>query len=115
MAKLEVHQFPTRSDNYGVLLHDPKTEATAAIDAPDAEELLAARHEKAWPLTHIPTTHPHHDHTAGNTIVKRMTGCTIIGPAKEAGSIPGLDIEVKEGDTIEIGGAKGPGMDTPAH
>ena len=107
MAKLEVHQFPTRSDNYGVLLHDPKTEATAAIDAPDAEELLAALHEKGWTLTHILTTHHHHDHTAGNTIVKRMTGCTIVGPAKEAGSIPGIDIEVKDGDTVEIGSAKG--------
>ncbi len=90
-----------------MLLHDPETEATAAIDAPDAEELLAALHEKGWVLTHILTTHHHHDHTAGNTIVKRMTGCTIVGPAKEAGSIPGIDIEVKEGDTVEIGGAKG--------
>ena len=87
MAKLEVHQFPTRSDNYGVLLHDPATEATAAIDAPDAEELLAALHEEGWTLTHILTTHHHHDHTAGNAIVKRMTGCTIVGPAKEAGWI----------------------------
>ena len=68
MAKLEVHQFPTRSDNYGVLLHDPKTGATAAIDAPDADELLAALHEKGWTLTHILTTHHHHDHTAGNAI-----------------------------------------------
>jgi hydroxyacylglutathione hydrolase len=85
MAKLEIHQYPTRSDNYGVLIHDPKTEATAAIDAPDAEELLAALHEKGWVLTHILTTHHHHDHTAGNTIVKRMTGCTIVGPATEAG------------------------------
>ncbi len=81
MARLEVHQYPTRSDNYGVLIHDPETEATAAIDAPDAEELLAALHEKGWVLTHILTTHHHHDHTAGNTIVKRMTGCTIVGPA----------------------------------
>ena len=115
MAKLEVHQFPTRSDNYGVLLHDPKTEATAAIDAPDAEELLAALHEKGWTLTHILTTHHHHDHTAGNTIVKRMTGCTIVGPAKEAGSIPGIDIEVKDGDTVEIGSAKGRVIETPGH
>ena len=88
MARLEVHQFPTRSDNYGVLIHDPETEATAAIDAPDAEELLAALHEKGWVLTHILVTHHHHDHTAGNTIVKRMTGCTIIGPAKRGGLDP---------------------------
>jgi hydroxyacylglutathione hydrolase len=53
MSQLQIHQFPTRSDNFGVLIHDPKTEATASIDAPDAEELLAALHEKGWTLTHI--------------------------------------------------------------
>ena len=42
MAKLEVHQFPARSDNYGVLVHDPDTGATASIDAPDADAVLAA-------------------------------------------------------------------------
>lgn len=115
MAQLQIHQFPTRSDNFGVLIHDPKTEATAAIDAPDAEELLAALHEKGWTLTHILTTHHHHDHTAGNTIVKRMTGCTVIGPAKEAGSIPAIDVAVKEGDIVEIGGAKGRVIETPGH
>ena len=115
MAKLEVHQFPTRSDNYGVLIHDPKTEATAAIDAPDAEELLAALHEKGWVLTHILTTHHHHDHTAGNTIVKRMTGCTIAGPAKEASSIPGIDVQVQEADMVEIGSAKARVIETPGH
>jgi hydroxyacylglutathione hydrolase len=115
MARLEVHQFPMRSDNYGVLLHDPATEATASIDAPDAEELFAALHEKGWVLTHILITHHHHDHTAGNTIVKRMTGCTIIGPAKEAGSIPGIDVTVKDGDTVEIGSVKGKVIETPGH
>jgi hydroxyacylglutathione hydrolase len=115
MARLEVHQFPTRSDNYGVLIHDPKTGATAAIDVPDAEELLAALHGKGWALTHILTTHHHHDHTAGNTIVKRMTGCTIVGPAKEAGSIPGIDVQVSEGDTVEIGSAKARVIETPGH
>jgi hydroxyacylglutathione hydrolase len=115
MAKLEIHQFPTRSDNYGVLVHDPATEATAAIDAPDAEELLAALHERGWVLTHILTTHHHHDHTAGNAVVKRMTGCTIVGPAMEAGSIPGIDIKVAEGDTIDIGNAKATVIETPGH
>lgn len=115
MRRLEVHQFPTRSDNYGVLIHDPDTGATAAIDAPDAEELLAALHEKGWALTHILTTHHHHDHTAGNTIVKRMTGCTIVGPAKESASIPGIDVEVREGDTVEIGSAKARVIETPGH
>src|SRR6478752_4215352 len=114
MAKLEIYQFRTRSDNYGVLIHDPETEATASIDAPDAEEILAALHEKGWKLTHILITHHHHDHTAGDEVLKRMTGCTIIGPAVEARTIPALDVEVSEGDTVEIGNAKGLVIETRA-
>jgi len=115
MSRLEIHQFPTRGDNYGVLVHDPASGATAAIDAPDAEELLAALHETGWTLSHILTTHYHHDHTAGNAAVKQVTGCTIVGPAKEASSIPGIDVEVKEGDTVEIGKARARVMETPGH
>lgn len=115
MSTLEVYQFPTRADNYGVLVHDPATEATAAIDAPDADELLAALHDMGWVLTHILVTHHHRDHTAGIEAVKSKTGCTVIGPADEAGSIPGLDIEVKEGDKVEVGTPKARVIDTPGH
>ena len=115
MANLEVHQFPTRGDNYGVLIHDAATEATAAIDAPDAGDVLAALHEKGWVLTHILTTHHHSDHTAGNKELKHKTGCTIIGPALEAKSIPGIDVKVAEGDTIDIGNARATVIETPGH
>jgi hydroxyacylglutathione hydrolase len=115
MAGLEVYQFPTRSDNYGVLVHDPETGATASIDAPDAEQILAALHEKGWGLTHVLITHHHHDHTAGNEVLKRMTGCTIVGPAREARSIPAIDVEVAEGDSVELGGASALVIETPGH
>jgi hydroxyacylglutathione hydrolase len=115
MSRLEIYQFPTRSDNYGVLVHDPASGATAAIDAPDAEELLAALHQTGWTLSHVLTTHHHHDHTAGNTAVKQATGCTIVGAAKEASSIPDIDVEVKEGDTVEIGNALARVIETPGH
>ena len=99
MARLEVHQFPARSDNYGVLIHDPETRATASIDAPDADAVLAALAEKGWTLTHILITHHHGDHTAGNKRLKALIGCIIVGPKQEAGSIPAIDVEVSEGDT----------------
>ena len=70
MAKLEVHQFPARSDNYGVLVHDPETGATASIDAPDADAVIEALYQKGWTLTHILITHHHGDHTAGNKRLK---------------------------------------------
>jgi hydroxyacylglutathione hydrolase len=115
MAKLEIYQFPTRSDNYGVLIHDPETQATAAIDAPEADPILAALRDKGWRLTDILITHHHADHTAGVETLKKKTGSTVYGPAREAGLIPGLDVEVKEGDTVAVGHADGHVIETPGH
>jgi hydroxyacylglutathione hydrolase len=115
MAKLEVYQFPTRSDNYGVLIHDPETGATAAIDAPEAEPILAALSDKGWTLSDILITHHHIDHTAGIDALKKKTGCTVYGPARESGLIPGLDVEVKDGGEVAISGVKGRVIDTPGH
>jgi hydroxyacylglutathione hydrolase len=115
MGNLQIHQFPCRSDNYGVLIHDPDTEATASIDAPDAEEVLEALRQRGWVLTHILTTHHHADHTSGNLRLKELTGCNIIGPAKEARSIPGIDVEVAEGDRVEVGNFTAEVLGTPGH
>ncbi len=43
----ETHLFPCLKDNYGVLLHDPGTGSTAAIDAPEAAPVEAALAEEA--------------------------------------------------------------------
>jgi len=115
MAKLEVHQFPARSDNYGVLVHDPDTGATASIDAPDADAVLAALEKAGWTLTHILITHHHGDHTAGNKRLKAATGCIIVGPKVEAGSIPVIDVEVSEGDSVAVGNSNALVIETPGH
>ena len=41
MPTLVVDQFITRSDNFAVLLHDPASGKTAAIDAPEADPMIA--------------------------------------------------------------------------
>jgi hydroxyacylglutathione hydrolase len=115
MPKLEIHQFLCLKDNYGVLIHDPVTGATAAIDAPEAEPVRAALRSKGWKLTHILVTHHHADHTQGIAPLKSETGCTVIGPAAEAARIPGLDKTVREGDTFEFAGVRVEVIDTPGH
>jgi hydroxyacylglutathione hydrolase len=114
MAKLEIHQFPCLSDNYGVLIHDSGG-ATAAIDVPDATAVTAALQAKGWKLTHILTTHHHHDHTGGNLEIKQATGCTIIGPRAEAAKIPGIDTKVGQGDAFRFGEHEVHVLDTPGH
>ena len=115
MPKLEIEQFACLSDNYGVLIHDPEAGVTASIDAPDAKAILARLEAKGWKLTHLLVTHHHSDHTGGNLQLKEATGCTIIGPKGEAERIPGIDVEVAEGDTIQFGNFEVKVIETPGH
>jgi hydroxyacylglutathione hydrolase len=115
MAKLEIHQFPCLSDNFGVLIHDADANVTASIDAPDAKAVSAALAQKGWTLTHILTTHHHADHTGGNLELKSRSRCIIVGPKGEAGKIPGIDKEVSEGSTFKFGSHDVQVLDTPGH
>lgn len=100
MSHLEMHQFICRSDNYGVLVHDHKTGATASIDAPDAAAIEAELKKRGWQLTHIFNTHHHGDHVEGNLALREQFGCQIFGPALEAEKIPGIDKALKGGDSF---------------
>ena len=100
MAKLEIHQFPCLNDNYGYLVHEPSSGATAAIDTPEVKPILDALAAKGWKLTHIFNTHHHFDHAGGNLELKEKTGCVVIGPKGEQEKIPGIDRAVGEGDGV---------------
>jgi len=115
MSHLDMRQFICRSDNYGVIIHDSKTGATASIDAPDAEAVEAELRKFGRQLTHIFTTHYHEDHVAGNLRLKELFGCKIIGPKNEAEKIPGIDTTVKGGDTFTWAGREVKVFDCPGH
>lgn len=115
MSDLAFHQFICRADNYGLLLHDDKTGATAAIDAPDAAEIERQLDARGWRLTHIFTTHHHGDHVEGNLALKQRHRCAIIGPRQEASKIPGIDRQVSGGDHFAWEGREVRVMDCPGH
>lgn len=104
MSHLDIHQFMCRSDNYGVLIHDPRSGATASIDAPDAAVIERELIRRGWQLTHIFTTHHHDDHVAGNEALKRQFGCVIVGPEAEKEKIPAIGKTVRPGDTFQWAG-----------
>jgi hydroxyacylglutathione hydrolase len=115
MSELAIHMFPCLADNYGYLLHDAESGSTAAVDTPDAAEIVAQLDAKGWRLTHILNTHHHADHAGGNLELKRLTGCTIVGPRADEARIPGIDIAVGEGDVVELGAHRASVFDTPGH
>ena len=61
----EIRTFTCLSDNFGYLIHDPATKATASIDAPEAGPIIKALEREGWTLTDILVTHHHHDHVGG--------------------------------------------------
>lgn len=112
---LDIHQFPCLDDNYGFLIHDPSSGATATVDTPEVAPINAALEEKGWQLTHILNTHHHFDHAGGNEALKAQWGCTIVGAANDAHRIPGIDVQVGEGDVFELGAAKAQVFEVPGH
>jgi hydroxyacylglutathione hydrolase len=111
----ETHLFDCLTDNFGVLVHDPSTGATASIDAPEAEPVEAALAATGWRLTDILVTHHHADHTGGILELKKRHQCRVIGPRDEIAKIPGIDAAVGEGDVVSFGSLKAKVIDTPGH
>jgi len=111
----DIRLFRCLSDNYGVLLHDADTGATAAIDAPEAAPIETALKATGWKLTDILVTHHHADHTGGIMELKNKYKCRVVAPAAEAAKIPGVDETVKEGDKAKVGNLVANVIETPGH
>jgi len=111
----ETYLFKCLQDNFGVLLHDPATGATASIDAPEAAPVEAALKQKGWKLTDILVTHHHADHTGGIAELKKNYHCRVVAPKAEAGKIPLVDETVSEGDTVSVGKLTANVIETPGH
>jgi hydroxyacylglutathione hydrolase len=111
----ETRVFLCLKDNYGVLIHDSATGATAAIDAPEAAPIEAALKSAGWKLTDILVTHHHADHTGGIAELKQRHNCRVVAPRAEAAKIPLVDETVREGDTVHVGKLAANVIETPGH
>lgn len=112
---VEIARIPVLDDNYVWLMHDAASGETVVIDPAVAGPVLEAAAERGWTITQIWNTHWHPDHVGGNAEIKVATGCTITGPAAEAGKIGTLDRTVGEGDRVHIGAHEAVVMEVPAH
>jgi hydroxyacylglutathione hydrolase len=115
MTPLEIVQIAVLTDNYIYLIHDPASGATAVIDPAVAKPVLQILTDRRWSLTHVLNTHHHDDHVGGNLALKQATGATIVGPIDEAARIPGIDVQVGDGDRIAVGAATAQVFLVPGH
>jgi hydroxyacylglutathione hydrolase len=109
----KTHLFPCLSDNFGVLIHDPASGATASIDAPEAAPVEAALKQTGWTLTDILVTHHHGDHTAGVGPLKAKHGCRVVGPVSE--KFRAVDETIGEGQSVKVGNLTARVLETPGH
>lgn len=100
---IEVVTVPALSDNYTYLLREPDDGKTAAVDPAEAEPVAEALRQRGWQLDYIFNTHHHGDHVGANLALKQATGCQIVASAADRARIPGIDIAVDDGDTIQFG------------
>ena len=111
----ELIQIPVLNDNYVYLLHDAETEETVAVDPAVAAPVLEMLEARDWRLSYIFCTHHHNDHVGGILELKAVTGAKVVGASQDRARIPGLDMAVVDGDTVNVGGLRAQVLDTPGH
>jgi len=112
---LQIERVPCLSDNYSWLLYDPTSKNAAVVDPAEVAPVVAALSRLNWNLSMIINTHHHADHTGANLALKAKYGATIVGPQADASRIPGIDIQMGDGDELQLGTAKFVCLDTPGH
>ena len=114
---IEIRQFPARDDNYGVLVHDPDSGATASIDAPDEDAIVDALEETGWRLTDIFVTHHHYDHVEAVKALKARFGVRVVASAydTERGRVPEVDRAVVDGEHVFLGRTRFEVIAVPGH
>ncbi|MGH6719996.1 MAG: hydroxyacylglutathione hydrolase, partial [Alphaproteobacteria bacterium] len=115
MARVEIVQVPVLTDNYVYLVREAGAGVVGVVDPAVVDPVLAALEARGWCLTHILNTHHHGDHVGGNLALKAATGCTVVGPRADRARIPGIDVEVGDGDVYRFGEARAEVLDVPGH
>src|SRR5215468_7809526 len=111
----EIRVFNCLSDNFGYLIHDTETKATASIDAPEAGPILKALEREGWTLTDILITHHHGDHVGGVAELKQRYNCRVVAPHDKTTGIADVDLRVAHGDVLKIGNLLARVLETPGH
>jgi hydroxyacylglutathione hydrolase len=111
----EIRTFTCLTDNFGYLIHDVATKATASIDAPETAPVIKALEREGWTLTDILITHHHHDHVGGVAELKQKYGCRVVAPHDKSTKIANADLRVAHGDVIKVGSLLARVLETPGH
>jgi hydroxyacylglutathione hydrolase len=113
MAELTVEPIACLKDNYAYLVAEANL--CAVVDPSEAEPVLQALKARDLKLSYILNTHHHWDHTGGNAALKQATGALVVGPEKDRGRIPAIDIGVDEKSGWRFGERPVAVLEVPGH
>jgi hydroxyacylglutathione hydrolase len=111
----DIRVFSCLTDNFGYLVHDSESGATASIDAPEAAPIIKALEQEGWKLTDILVTHHHGDHVGGVAELKDRYGCRVVAPHDKTTKIANVDQRVANGDIVKVGTLLARVLETPGH
>ncbi|MGH6777222.1 MAG: hydroxyacylglutathione hydrolase [Bradyrhizobium sp.] len=111
----EIRVLTCLTDNFGYLIHDSATKATASIDAPEAGPIVKALEQEGWRLTDILITHHHADHVGGVAELKQRYGCRVVAPQDKTVNIANADLRVANSDVVKVGNLLARVLETPGH
>jgi len=106
---------PCLKDNYAFLVHDAATGATALVDAPEAEPIMAELSARGWRLTDVVLTHHHWDHIEGLEPLRAAFAPRVIGAAADAHRLPPLDLAVRDSECFDLLGQRADVIDVSGH
>lgn len=102
-------------DDWNWVLRDEAAGLTAIVDPSEAAGVMAFLQAKGWSLDVILNTHHHWDHTDGNLELKERYGCQIVGAARDAARIRGIDVALEEGEHFQFGDCSFEVIDVSGH
>lgn len=98
---MQIHRINAWSDNYIFLIHAGGV--AAVVDPTEAQPVLDKLEELGVELIAIFNTHHHGDHVGGNhQLLHRYPKATVYASAADKGRIPGQQVFLKGGDTVEF-------------
>lgn len=119
---MHIHQLPVGNmQNFCYLIGDPVSEEGVVVDPGwEGPVILEAARKAGIRIKYILNTHCHFDHTGANKDIKAATEARIVIHREDAKYLkhftpPPADIEVEDGQTIELGKMGFKFIHTPGH
>lgn len=113
---MKIARIPALSDNYIFLMWDEQQKIAAVVDPAEAKPVLNKLKEIDAKLIAIFNTHHHGDHVGGNRrLMQDFPDLCVYGGEKDKGRIPGQQVYLTEGDTVEFAGRQATVYFIPGH